>query len=247
MDVIDVERFAADGFAKVEAVVEREVADAARMLLWEKIGLSPDDPASWREPVVWAMDDTGQGPFGQIMRSERLFAAFDAVAGAGGWAPRGALGMVPVRFPNLPPVEDRGWHIDLNTLGGDGTWGVSARSQTMLLLVLLSHVGPDDAPTRVRAGSHRDAFAALSPRAIGAEPVAATVAGPLVERASRERPVAYATGAPGDVYLLHPYTVHAADEHRGQVPRFMSQGPIMLKRPVDGSGENLLARALSGA
>ncbi|MFI9550318.1 phytanoyl-CoA dioxygenase family protein [Nonomuraea endophytica] len=240
MDVIDVERFAADGFAKVEAVAEPEVADAARMLLWRQIGLSPDEPAAWREPVVWAMDTTGAGPFGQIMRSPRLHAAYDAVAGPGGWLPRGALGSVPVRFPRLPPVEDRGWHIDSNTQRPDGSWGVSGRSQTMLLLVLLSHVGPDDAPTRVRAGSHRDAFAVL-----GEQAVDAMVAGPLVDEASAHRPLAYATGAPGDVYLLHPYTVHAADEHRGHEPRFMSQGPIMLKQPVDGQGTNALARALS--
>ncbi|MFI6907174.1 phytanoyl-CoA dioxygenase family protein [Nonomuraea sp. NPDC050394] len=247
MDVIDVERFAADGFVKVEAVAEPEVADAARLLLWRQIGLSPDDPASWREPVVWAMDTTGEGPCGQIMRSPRLHAAYDAVAGPGGWLPRGALGMVPVRFPRLPPADDRGWHIDSNTPRPDGSWGVSGRSRTMLLLVLLSHVGPDDAPTRVRVGSHRDAFAVLGEQAPGGQVLDAMVAGPLVDEASALRPLAYATGAPGDVYLLHPYTVHAADEHRGTEPRFMSQGPIMLKEPVDGQGVNVLARALSAS
>ncbi|WP_157253649.1 phytanoyl-CoA dioxygenase family protein [Nonomuraea typhae] len=239
MQIIDEERFAADGFAKVEAVVARQVADAARDLLWRQIGLSPGEPSGWREPVVWASDMTGAGPFGEIMNSPRLHAAYDAVAGPGGWLPRGSLGMIPVRFPRLPPADDRGWHIDLNTQRPDGTWGTSARSQTMLLLILLSEVGPDDAPTRVRAGSHRDAFAVL-----GEEALEHTEAGPLVEAASRERPVVHATGEPGDVYLLHPYTVHAADEHRGTRPRFMSQGPVMLKRAVTGQSDTLLDRAL---
>ncbi|MEU9891469.1 hypothetical protein [Sphaerisporangium sp. NPDC051011] len=50
MQVIDIDRFVTDGFAKVEAVVPREVGDAARALLWQRIGLSPDDPAGWCGP-----------------------------------------------------------------------------------------------------------------------------------------------------------------------------------------------------
>ena len=57
-------------------------------------------------------------------------------------------------------------------------------------------------------------------------------AGPLLDAASRERRVAYATGSPGDVYVVHPFTVHAADEHRGATPRFMAQGPVMLTSPL---------------
>lgn len=239
MGIIDIDRFIADGFAKVTAVAPREVADEARGLLWRQIGLSPDDPSGWTEPVVWAMDGTGEGPFGQIMNSPRLHAALDEVAGSGGWVPRGAAGMVPIRFPNVPPAEDRGWHIDSNTMREDGSWGASNRSQTMLLLVLFSEVGIDDAPTRIRVGSHRDAFPVL-----GAEVLEHTVAGPLVDAASEHRPIVYATGNPGDVFLVHPYTVHAADEHRGSEPRFMSQGPIFLTAPVTGEGDNALAKAL---
>ena len=69
-------------------------------------------------------------------------------------------------------------------------------------------------------------------------------AGPILDAASADRPVAYATGLPGDMYLLHPLTVHAADGHRGTRPRFMSQGPVFLKEPVAPGEGNALARAL---
>lgn len=220
-----IEQFTRDGFVKLTRVVDVEVADAARELLWERIGLSPDGP--WTEPVVWTNDFTNAGPFGRLTSSPVLIEALDQLCGPGGWVRRFVLGNIPVRFPVLPAADDRGWHIDANTPVDDGTWAVTGRPHTMLLLTLLPEVGPDDAPTRIRVGSHRDAAAVLGP-----EPVEFTASGPLLDRASADRPVATATGQAGDMYLVHPFTVHAADEHRGTRPRFMAQTPIMLTEPL---------------
>ncbi|MER6947586.1 phytanoyl-CoA dioxygenase [Nonomuraea sp. NPDC000554] len=239
MKSIDVEGFVADGFAKVESVVPREVGDQARELLWRQIGLSPDEPSAWREPVVWACDNTGEGPFGGIIRSPRLHAALDAVAGAGRWLPRPTAGMVPIRFPNVPPADDRGWHIDLNTVRPDGSWGVSGRPETLLLLLLFSEVGQDDAPTRIRAGSQRDVAGLLGEQV---EDVFAL--GPQLDEVSRDRPLAWATGQPGDAFVVHPLTVHAADQHFGTRPRFMAQLPIQLAKPFAPDEDTLLGRAV---
>jgi Phytanoyl-CoA dioxygenase (PhyH) len=239
MAIVDVDRFVAEGFAKLEAAVPREVGDAARALVWQQIGLSPDDPSDWLQPVVWAADLTGRGPFGELMGSPRLREALDAVAGPGGWVPRGALGNMPIRFPRVAPANDRGWHIDASVARPDGSWAVSGRPETMLLLVLLSDVGDDDAPTRIRVGSQRDALGVL-----GEQVLDPFKAGPLLGAASADRPMAYATGQPGDMYLVHPLTVHAADEHRGTRPRFMAQMPVFLTAPVAPGEGNALARAV---
>jgi phytanoyl-CoA dioxygenase PhyH len=139
----------------------------------------------------------------------------------------------------VPPVaDDRGWHVDLNTPLPDGTWAVSGRPHTVLLLTLLSEVGTDDAPTRLRAGSHRDVAAIL-----GELPVDAYECGPLVAEASAHRDVFLATGHPGDAYVLHPFTVHAADEHRGRTPRFMAQAPVLLAEPLTPRSTSLLGSA----
>ncbi|GAS87100.1 mitomycin antibiotics/polyketide fumonisin biosynthesis protein [Mycolicibacterium brisbanense] len=234
--VVDVDAFIRDGFVKVEQAAPRQIADQARNLLWRQMGLSPALPQSWTQPVVWTADLTGAGPFGELVASARLAAALDAVCGAGGWQPRHALGNIPVRFPVRPPADDRGWHIDLNTPDSTGGWMVSGRPHTMLLLTLLSEVGPDDAPTRIRVGSHHDVATVL-----GWEPVDAVTAGAMVDAVSRARRVAHATGLPGDMYLLHPFTVHAADEHRGSTPRFMSQAPIVLTEPLSPAGDTVLS------
>lgn len=225
--MVDVDAFFSDGFVKITQAAPRAAADAARTLLWAQLGVSPDDPSSWTQPVMWTSDLTGRGPFGELIRSRPLAEALDAVCGVGGWVPRGSLGNIPVRFPVSPPAEDRGWHIDLNTPQPDGSWAVTGRPHTLLLLTLLSEVTIDDAPTRIRVGSHRDVAGVLGEVALDA-----VTAGSLADAASRTRPVVHATGAPGDMYLVHPFTVHAADEHRGSTPRFMAQAPVVVTRPL---------------
>jgi phytanoyl-CoA dioxygenase PhyH len=234
--MVDSDAFIRDGFAKLDEAAPRDVADAARQLIWRQIGLSPDDPDTWTQPVVWAVDPTGEGPFGQMAASARLADALNELCGKTGWVPRGALGQIPVRFPVRPPADDRGWHIDLNTPLPDGGWAVSGRPHTMLLLTLLSEVGPEDAPTRIRVGSHRDVATAL-----GEEPMDFLTAGPLVDEVSAGRPIVQATGLPGDMYLVHPFTVHAADENCGSSPRFMSQAPIFLAAPLSPKTPSALA------
>jgi hypothetical protein len=234
--MLDLDAFMSDGYAKVEQAAPRSVADAARTVLWRQLGLSPDDPDRWSAPVRWASDLTGEGPFGELVRSPALAAALDRICGTGGWSPRGSLGNIAVRFPVSPPDDDRGWHIDANTPQPDGSWAITGRPHTVLLLTLLSDVGVADAPTRIRAGSHHDVA-----RALGPDPVDMAEMGRLVDDASARRAVVHATGEPGDMYIVHPFTVHAADEHRGRTPRFMAQSPVMLTSPLTPASSKPLA------
>lgn len=54
-----------------------------------------------------------------------------------------------------------------------------------------------------------------------------------VEAASAHRPQAYATGRPGDVYLCHPFLVHATQPHQGRRHRFMAQPPLHPAVPYE--------------
>ncbi len=53
-----------------------------------------------------------------------------------------------------------------------------------------------------------------------------------IDAASAHRPVALATGEPGDVYLCHPFLVHAAQPNHGDRPRFMAQTPLHPALPL---------------
>ncbi|WP_243713205.1 phytanoyl-CoA dioxygenase family protein, partial [Actinomadura sp. 6K520] len=101
----------------------------------------------------------------------------------------------------------------------------ASRGRALLMLFLFSDVGEDDAPTRIRAGSHLDVPPILAPAGDEGLPFMDLAAEAVP--ASEHRPVALATGQAGDVYLCHPFLVHAAQPHHGTEPRFMAQPPLL--------------------
>ncbi|MEV0195259.1 hypothetical protein [Nonomuraea sp. NPDC050691] len=91
MSVVDVERFVADGFVKVEGVAPGEVGDEARGLLWERIGLSPRERSGWRRPRFMAQTPvTLPEPLSPAGASAPARAAWGPVAAPERSAPEGA-------------------------------------------------------------------------------------------------------------------------------------------------------------
>jgi hypothetical protein len=76
------------------------------------------------------------------------------------------------------------------------------------MLFLFSDVGPNDAPTRIRAGSHIDIATLLAPLGLNGLSLRELAANGFVESAARRQILA--TGEAGTVYLCHPFLVHAA-------------------------------------
>ncbi|KPC63227.1 phytanoyl-CoA dioxygenase [Streptomyces chattanoogensis] len=235
----DVSEFVEKGFLRVEGAFSRDLAAECREIMWRDIDGEPDDPATWKSPVV-RLGAYGQEPFRAAANSPRLHAAFDALVGEGRWAPLGGLGTFPVRFRSDQEPGDDGWHIDASFPGDDPAdfmsyrVNVASRGRWLLMLFLMSDVGEDDAPTRIRVGSHLDVAALLEP-----EREAGLSFMNLAERAvpaTEHRPLAMATGRAGDVYLCHPFLVHAAQPHRGVEPRFMAQPPLL---PHPGQGPSI--------
>lgn len=97
------------------------------------------------------------------------------------------------------------------------------------MLFLFSDVGDDDAPTRIRVGSHRDIAQRLAPARDAGLSLRELAANDFAE--SAHRPIVAATGPAGTVYLCHPFLVHAAQPHRGVRPRFLAQPPLLPSEP----------------
>jgi hypothetical protein len=221
-----VERFVDDGFVKIEGAFPPDLAAACAALLWEQIDADPDDQSTWTRPVYW-VGDMPQEPFVAAANTPVLHDAFDALLGVGRWSPRPSLGSFPLRFPHSEEPDDAGWHIEGSYELPDetGWWtNVHSSGRALLMLFLFTEVGEHDAPTRVRVASHWDVPAVLRPYGDRGTPM--STSGPEVAAASAHRPVALATGGPGDVYLCHPFLVHAAQPHHGTNPRFMAQPPL---------------------
>ncbi|WP_309084047.1 phytanoyl-CoA dioxygenase family protein [Chelativorans sp.] len=229
-----VQDFVEDGFVKVENAFSSELAKQCRDELWRDIGLSPDEPQSWTRPVI-RVGSKSSAPFIEAANTPTLQKAYDRLAGEGRWLTPQGLGTFPIRFPSPEAPGDDGWHVDMSF--GDSPdfmeWRVNVKSsgRALLMLFLFSDVGPDDAPTRIRKGSHRTIARELLPygdagatlRQLSAEGYAST----------ENCEVELATGSAGTVYLCHPFLVHAAQPHRGKRPRFMAQPPLLPKDEFD--------------
>jgi hypothetical protein len=248
---VDAERFVAEGFVRLPGAVPREVALACRdrfalAVRAQHPGLDLDDPSTFPAPSV----RTPPAPDPRLREAAQapaLLAACDQLVGPGRWHPRVELGTGVIRFPHAEPPDDDGWHVDGNNAG---TVDLGSRDRALLLLFLLSDVGPEDGPTRIRVGSH-----ALVPGELVDGDVGFIELAQRVVPRTEHLPEALAAGEAGDVYLCHPFVVHAAQAVRSTRVRFMTQpplppaGPLRPDRPAGERSpvERAVADALAGA
>jgi Phytanoyl-CoA dioxygenase (PhyH) len=239
----EISAFLASGYVAIRGAVPARVAQACQHTVWSELdrrGIRRDDPSTWTAPVVRIPCPEG-GPFAAAGSAPRLHEACDQLIGAGRWWRRAGIGgTIPVRFPSETDPGDAGWHIEVSyQADGQSRVNIRSRARGLLALYLLTDVEADGAPTRLRPGSHLDVPAILSPA--GDDGLDAVQAGRRAARASAHRPTALATGQAGDVFLCHPFLVHAASwPHRGRFPRMIAQpavalhGEYPLAAPPDG-------------
>jgi Phytanoyl-CoA dioxygenase (PhyH) len=227
----DLDQFTEEGYVRLSSAFSRTLAGRCRQLACEQLGIDETDPKSWVAPVVRGLVE-GQ-PLHDAANSPRLLDAVHQLLDPDRWQDRPDLGAFVVRFPTENDPGDSGWHIDgsFERQGSDGYFvNYRSRGRGLLLLCLLSDVGIDDAPTRVLPGSHLKTAQML--RSFGD---AGSPNPPLPDQFCS---IALATGEAGDVYLCHPFLVHAASwPHRGTTPRFISQPPIGLSGALQLDGE----------
>jgi len=233
----EVESFVRDGYVRLEAAIPAELVRRCRRLLWRATKLDPDDPSSWTEPVVRLFATTLE-PFIEAMNGRRLHGALDQLVGQGRWVkPIRGLGTFPIRFPSERDPGDAGWHVD-GSYEVEGRYHVNlpSRGRALLMLILFSDVGAQDAPTRIRRGSHLRVPPVLQAAGEAGMPFDEVV--PQV-RGLEDLPVDLATGGAGDVFLCHPFLVHAASwPHRGKAPRFLGQPGLAPMEPLRLSRED---------
>lgn len=248
-----IEQFVTEGFIRIDAAFPRSLADEGRAILWRDTGMDPHRPETWTKPVV-RLGMYGQKPFAEAANTPVLRAAFDQLVGRGRWLPQMALGTFPVRFPSVDDPGDTGWHVDASfgTEEADFmAWrvNVASRGRALLMLFLFSDVGEDDAPTRIRAGSHLDIARQLAPAGEQGLTLRELAANGFAETA--QRPEVLAMGEAGTVYLCHPFLVHAAQRHRGTIPRFLAQPPLLPAEPLrlerEDGDHSPVERAIRGA
>lgn len=244
------ERFILDGFLRIEGGFATELAAECRAMLWRGSGCREGEPETWTRPVV-RLGEITHPRFAEAANTPRLRAAYDALVGEGRWLPRAGMGTFPLRFPSAEDPGDCGWHVDMS-FGFEGEpdflrWRVNAssRGRALLMLFLFSEVTEDDAPTKLRVGSHLDIARRLAPHGEEGLTLGELASSGFAESAHREETLA--TGPAGTVFLCHPFLVHTAQPHRGRTPRFMAQPPLLPRGELRQDGSSPVERALRGA
>ncbi|KQX40528.1 phytanoyl-CoA dioxygenase [Devosia sp. Root436] len=230
LSAAQLDAFITDGFVRIDNAFSTELAGQGRAILWRDTGCDPDDPATWTKPVI-RLGGYSDQPFREAANTPTLLAAYDQLVGKDRWVPPQGLGTFPVRFPSKAEPGDDGWHIDGSFAGDDFKdfldirANVVSKGRALLMLFLFSDVGEDDAPTRIRVGSHLDVARYLAPAGDDGRSLRDMIADrPDWFDTGKE---ALTTGPAGTVYLCHPFLVHAAQKHRGSRVKFMAQPPLM--------------------
>lgn len=227
----EIAQFIRDGYIAVRGAVPGEVVRACQDVIWselERQGVRRDDPGTWTRPVVRIVCPEDSA-FAAAGTQPVLWEAFDQLIGEKRWWRRqGVGGTIPVRFPSTEDPGDAGWHIE-SSYEKDGGLAVNFRSRMrgLLVLYLFTDVDEASAPTRIRPGSHVRAARVLAPA--GDDGMPWLEAARAAATATEHLPTALATGQAGDVFLCHPFLVHAASwPHVGTLPRMMAQPGVHL-------------------
>ncbi|GAA5094941.1 phytanoyl-CoA dioxygenase family protein [Nocardia iowensis] len=234
LDDAQITTFIEDGFVRIDAAFARATARQCLEIMWPDTGCDPHDPATWTKPLV-RLPGYDAEPFRTAVQMPVLERAFDQLVGPGRWVRRSGLGTIPVRFPHADPPHDDYWHFEGSYLPagwhGHSYTNYRSRGRALLMWFLFTDVTEVDAPTRIRVGSHL----AVPGRLLryGDEGIDATrIDETGVLEATADLPLAHATGRAGDVYLCHPFLIHAAQAHRGDTPRFMAQPTLEPAAPM---------------
>ena len=231
----DIEHFLDNGYVIVRGAIPGDVIAECQDEVWKDLlsrGIKRDDRSTWTQPVV-RINTREEGPFVAAGTTRTLWDAYDQLLGEGTWWKRQGLGgTIPVRFPSEGDPGDAGWHIDGSFDGPDGSYWVNVRSRMrgLLVLFLLTDVDELSAPTRILEGSHLDVPPVLV--AWGEEGMGFNHVAPRLPTSTFERQQALAVGNAGDVYICHPFLVHAASwPHRGMQARMIAQPGVAIFEP----------------
>lgn len=226
-----VQQFIARGFVKIEGAFSREQAQAWSADVWTRLGYDPQDRATWAQPRIH------MPRFDTVEVKEFAPKAWDAICDLCGGAERiqqpclWADGFIvnlgtdddPARW--IPPsAAAPGWHKD-------GDWFLhflDSPEQGLLTLVCWSEIAPRGGATYIATDSVGVVARFLAQRPDGVRPEEFDFPALIRQCHAFEE----ATGAPGDVYLLHPYLLHTASANALRRPRLITNPCVSLREPL---------------
>jgi hypothetical protein len=223
-------QFLDKGYVVIHDCFSPQAAEEYTRTVWTRLGYDPDDSSTWAEPSVHMPSHR------DVDVKEFAPKAWDAVCDLIGGADRIAHpytwgdGFIVNLWQGADepwsPASPRstGWHKD----GDFFRHFLDSPEQGLLTLVLWSDVAHQGGATFVAAGSVGPVarFLAAHPEGVLLDDF------PKSELVGQCTEFVEATGRIGDVFLLHPYMLHAKSQNVLRRPRLITNPPVHLAEPM---------------
>ncbi len=229
-------QFLERGYIVVRDCLPRDVMDEWIHRAWVRTGYDPQDPSTWEKPRfhipnyqyremkdlaprVWAAVCDLVGGEERVKQPAKMWDGFIINFNLRADEPWRA-----------PSPESPGWHKD----GDFFRHYLDSPEQGLLTLVYWTDVAPHSGGTFVACDS-------IGPvaRYLLDHPEGTTLKefnfGSLIHQCHDFEET---TGRAGDIYLLHPFMLHAASQNLSGRPRFLTNPPIQLEEPMSFNREN---------
>ena len=228
---LQVEQFLNLGYVKIENCFDRSSAQDWIDLAFSRLGYIADDPLTWSEAKVHLPS------MNKVEVPDFAPKAWQAICELMGGAQRikrpvhwGDSFIINFRLgadqkwqPPSPKVS--GWHKD-------GDWFrhfLDSPEQGLLTIILWDDVQPKSGGTYIATDSIGPVAKYLLQYPQGVTPQQAKF-GQLIQQCQKFEEV---TGRAGDVFLLHPYTLHSASQNPSGRPRIITNPAVSFQHPMD--------------
>jgi hypothetical protein len=224
------EHFLTKGFVVIPECFSVDAAAELTETVWTRLGYDRDDQATWAEPSIHMpthrhLDVKEFAPKAWLAACD-LLGGEERIQGQFAWGDGFIVNLWQGADQPWEPASPTspGWHKD----GDFFRHFLNSPEQGLLTLVLWSDVRHQGGATFAAADSVGPVARYLAERPGGVLPMEFDTAH-LIGQCSE---FVEATGAVGDVYLLHPFILHAKAQNILRVPRLITNPPVHLAEPM---------------
>ena len=233
-----IRQFIQDGFVRLDRAFPRELADQGREIMWRDLPCDPDDPATWTQPVIRLGYYVGRAvqARGQHVPCSTRPSTNSSERGAGVRVRTSApfrCGFRARTIPAMPAGMSMSAFPAKTAIPTNGQDFVVVARQRDLARPRAADAVPVLRRRRTRrADANRDRLASRH-RAVAGTGWRGRhgSSGPGSSGAAWTGRRCWRPARPARSISCHPFLVHAAQMHRGAVPRFMAQPPLHPAEP----------------
>ena len=212
------------------AIPRAKVEDWAKDV-WTRLGYDENDKATWAQARIHTptlnsapVEDFSPEAWGAI---RELLGGEERIQMPATWGDGFIVNLGAENHATdweSPQEQKTGWHKD----GDFFRHYLDSPEQGLLTIILWSDVLPSGGSTYVACDSVGPLARYLAARPEGVLPNDF----PFADLAAECKDKTEATGEAGDVYLLHPYLLHASSLNRLRLPRLITNPPVHLREPM---------------